>query len=556
MSSEGEFFELFRNSDEGKFMMIKKCFFWGVLFFVALSKPLQGQGDRWLEAARVDLLSTKGIGFLMPTSNGNKGQIKYYFDFKNPSYGIVEGSLDLGMEIYDSAWVTSKIDSDGSPGLGDGKVLFCGRDSAGKGVLALVGPTVGKFQLLARKVFPNRSFLGVSNSLQTKKLYLLDGVKKEILKGGFDPLTSTLPSSLTVVANSTQVAGLKGDLTPKTLYAGSFDQGVPGMVLGDYPHPMEGQRFWLIWDKPTGPVATEHLGERGFPVLAEPTGLLLDGQTHVKVEGLAGEGFQVRSGITGQIMGGGVLPSTGVVEVTVQPLVMGDIYGVWSLRDSRFHGSFSAPIKQWGTESTLPSGFHFVPFHPQRGLVAEIEQGGGAPVDISPTLRLSPPKPAPKNNKQWNAWLLIGTDQDVTQVGNEYVITSGVSIAQTIDWVAGSEDYATASAFFSAPNDPDLAGTVATFQWMVEEGGTLYFSPIIGVMLRLEPWEPDQAFGEGPSSAANKSSGSSRQGTKKRLPQKGKKLNQVLRGKLLRWWIKGGAKPIPESRRKAMLRKG
>ncbi len=515
--------------------------------------PLNGQGARWRGLGPFNLFTSRADGFVFLRSK-SKITFRYQFDVTSSALPI-KGDLDLGMEIQDATIVTAQLRPDGSRRYGSGAVLFCGKDGSGKGVIALVGPRSGKYQLLSRKVYPQNVFLGIGHSFQAKKLYLLDATKGVIMKGDFDPSTSTLPPSLSVLVNSTQCPGLQGDLSNKTLVELGSDQGAPGMVVGDFPHPFLGKRFWLILDKATGPFCKMHLGDSGFPVLAEPRGLLLDGQTKVKVEGLAGEAFQIRSGITGQVMGGGVLPSSGAVEVTVQALMMGDIYGVWSQRDSHFHGMFGTPIKLWGTEATLPSGFKMLPFHPQRGLVAEIEQGGGEPVDLSPTLRMSPPKPLPKQNKQWNAWLLIGTDQDVNLVGGEPVITSGVMIPQTMEWEAGSERNATVSAFFPAPADPDLAGTIATFQWMVEEGGELYFSSIIGVMLRLEPWEPDQAYGEGPSNASRSKLSGSSLGRKKRLPQKRKKMGKILRGKALRWWIKRGAKAIPENLRKAILRK-
>ncbi len=515
---------------------------------------LEGQGGRWVGLGPFNVFTPKGEGFVFLKS---KSQVDFRYQFDVTSSALpITGDLDLGMEIQDAAIVTAQTRPDGTRMYGNGNILFCGKDGDGKGVIALIGPKSGKYQLLAKKVYPNHVFLGIGHSFQAKKLYLLDPVKKEILKGDFDPSSPTLPSSLALVANSVQCPGLQGDLSKKILRVLGTGQRGLWVVVGDFPHPFLGKTFWLILDKEAGPTCIMQLGDSGFPGFAEPQGLLLDGQTKVKVSGLAGEAFQIRSGLTGRIMGEGVLPSLGVVEVRVRALRMGDIYGVWSKRDSHFHGRFGTPIKLWGTGATLPSGFKMLPFHPQRGLVAEISQEGGGPVDISPTLRMSPPKPLPKQNMQWKAWLLIGTDQDVTLVGGEPVIAPGVTIPQTMDWAAGSERDATVSAFFPPPADPDLAGTIATFQWMVEEGGELYFSSIIGVMLRLEPWEPDQAYGEGTSMASQGKLGGASLGRRKRLPQKRKKMGTILRGKALRWWIKRGAKPIPESLHKAILRKG
>ncbi|HHI80956.1 MAG TPA: hypothetical protein ENK02_13390 [Planctomycetes bacterium] len=306
---------------------------------------------------------------------------------------------------------------------------------------------------------------------------------------------------------------------------------------------------------------TQHLGDLDYPHLGADRGQLLDGQVQVKVVGKPGLPFQVVSALTGTVFGSGQIGANGSTMANVNPLSMGDIYGVKSMDDGIVHDPFLTPVKVWSTPDTLSSGFQIQPLAPTRGLVAEI----GGSTDMAPSLSMARPATPPTSNQQWQAWLLVGTEQDVQPAGGgKYVLVSNLSIPGTVYWKTEWQ-HAVGNIPTETPTDPNLAGTVICYQWMIQEGSNLYFSDILGVMLRGSIWDPSQANqsqASGGGSSAQKSSGSTKASGKKLKktpkPQTRRKMDPTVQASLGKWLIMKNAKPLPAkmwTKLKALARK-
>jgi len=503
-----------------------------------LLSSLFGQSQRWRQVATRDIEGDQFSGYLVPKSDSKISVIV-------SGAGLHDSTLNLGFtKLLAGATVCPSFLPSGDHLGPFDRFLFAGEFAGGKGGLVLIGPSNGTYRILAQKTYPGRSFTGVGYSIPHKKLYLLDQTNHVILRGDFDPAQSVLPASLTVAVNASQCSGLN-NASDSTLYVGNETGAHPGIVLGKYPSPMD-FTFWTIWDNPTGPVCSEHLGDLDFPRLDADRGLLLDGQVQVKVSGKPGEAFQVVSSLTGTVFGSGQIGAMGEALVGVSPLMMGDFYGVKSMTDGKVHDPYLTPVKMWSSPDRLASGFQMQSLLPTRGLVAEI----GADLDMAPSLSMDRPANPPSTSQQWQAWLLVGTEQDVQPVGGgKYVIVSNLAVPGQVYWNRFWKQ-GVGSIAFQTPTDLNLAGTVVTFQWMVQEGSQLYFSDILGTMLRGYVWDPGQVHGPsaqgGGSSASKSAGGKSVGGTPKKLrrPQARRKMDATVRSSLGRWFIGNGAKAL------------
>ncbi len=505
-----------------------------LLWVALITGSASGQTDRWEYTdfgARFLLARESGKSLQAGFSAKSSSSVGFYWRHgSNRDRTTVSLPMSTVMD-YQVLWST--VDAQGQQVGGFTGVLFVGEDSQGKGVVALVRFQQGTFKVTDSKSFAGRSFVGSCFSISKKKIYLVDRTKKEVVQGSFDQANHALPSSLSTVLTSVQCSGLN-NATRSRIYTGNDLAVRTILILGEYPSPMD-ERHWLLIDTGSSPLATEdRVGTYEWPHLGETSLRTVENQAQLTVEGRAGFSFDIISVLTNQVIGSGAIPPSGRATTVVAPLQMGDIYAVKDLGTGLVHGMTTTPVKYWGSSETLPSGFQILDLDHESAMVAEI----GAGIDISPSLTMREPAQSPKQSKQWNAWLLVGSEQEVTDMGNgKFVIVSNLSLPDTAVWEPGMQ-HALAGVELMAPTDPTLAGAIVCYQWMIEEGGNLYFSDVIGIMFRGSIFDPSVLS----SNAATSSRSSA---SRKVKPQVKARETKVLKAGRAKWWALAGARPLP-----------
>jgi len=509
-----------------------------LLLALAFAGQSSAQEARWRAMALRHLEGTGHFGHFGAKSSS---QLEFWFKPDNGSAATV--TLNLGFSaLEDGVNVATTLLANGQRAYPMDRLLFVGETTDGKGGLALVGYDAGTYKILAQRSYAGRSFSGVGYSIAHKKIYLLDKTSNVILRGTFDPALAALPSTLQAVVTQAQCSGLS-EAGASVIYVGCETGADPGLVLGKWPAPMRRGGFWTIWDRPAGPVCVERLADLDYPRISEPEMLLLEGQTQVVVSGKPGLSFDLVSALSGQVMGSGAIGGNGIATTSVVPLALGDIYSVLCHADGKLHGKFATPVKKWGFSETTPSGFQLNSLQPARAFVAEIQPiPSPNSVDMAPDLQMDRPINAPSSAQQWQAWLLVGTEQELQPAGNgQTIIVSNLAIPGTVYWKP-TWRRAIGNIALNAPTDPLLAGAVVCYQWMVLEGAELRFSDVQGVILRGAFWDP--GFGAFFSSSS----------TRKKVQPKQNR-SPALLGNLATWWVRNKVVPLPSSVRRLLSKR-
>lgn len=395
-------------------------------------------------------------------------------------------TLDLGMtQVADIQELSATVGVDHRPEYVGKRFLFIGANGT-DGYILILGYDGTTFKIEASQSYPGRVLTSGDYSIMRQQMYVLDATNRVILRAPFNPASAVLPTPTEWVQRVTksQCAGLQ-DVSRRAISIGYEDGGGElGLLLGTVPG-FAVSTHWSIWDRDSGIVCEEHMGSSDYPSLDSGKGPLVAGSTLVEISGKAGETFKWVSALTKTVYASGTVAANGRVMLVVPALVMGDVYGVRSDRDGLIRGPFATPVKQWGINEVLPSGFSIEVFPGGRALMAEVGADVTDSRQLPPSLRMKVSPTPPTGNLQWSAWLIMGTEADIVAgTGGQQILNSGLSFSTTANWVQG-RSLALACQRMALSNDTNLAGGVICMQWMILEGGQLYFSRIVGIAPRL-----------------------------------------------------------------------